>query len=75
MREFSLLVGIREDKRPFWIPRRKWKDNIKMDLRELECDCMVNWMNMAQDRVYLRVFLNTVLKLRTPEKEENFLTS
>jgi hypothetical protein len=49
--------------RPLARPRRRWVDNIKMDLRETGCDA-VDWIDMAQVRDQSRVLVNTVLKLR-----------
>jgi hypothetical protein len=54
-----------EGKRPLKRTRRRWVDNIKMDLREIGWDGM-NWMDMAQDRDQWRTLVNTVLKLRVP---------
>jgi hypothetical protein len=45
----SVLVGKPEGKRPRGIPRRRWEDNIKMDLQEVGEGC-VDWMELAQDR-------------------------
>jgi hypothetical protein len=44
-----ILVGKPEGKRPLGRPRRRWVDNIKMDLREIGWDCM-DWIDLAQDR-------------------------
>jgi hypothetical protein len=38
-----------EEKRPMGRPRRRWVKNIKIDLREIECDCM-DWIDLAQNR-------------------------
>jgi hypothetical protein len=46
---YRILVGKPEGKRPLERPGRRWVDNIKMDLRERECDGM-NWIDLAQDR-------------------------
>jgi hypothetical protein len=59
------LVGKPEGKRLLRIPRRRWKDNIKLDLREIVIDG-VNWIRLAQDRVQWRAFVNTVMNLRVP---------
>jgi hypothetical protein len=59
------LVGRPEGKRPLGRHRRRWEDNIKMDLREIGIDG-VNWIQLAQDRVQWRVFVNTVMNLRVP---------
>jgi hypothetical protein len=58
-----ILVGKPEGKRPLGRPRRRWMDNIKMDLSEIEWDD-VNWIDMAQDRDQWRALVNTVLSLR-----------
>jgi hypothetical protein len=44
-------------------PRCRWEDNIKMDLGEMGID-QVNWIQLAQDRVQWRAFVNTVMTLR-----------
>ena len=46
---YRVLVGIPEGKRPLRRPRRRWKDNIKMDLQEVESGGM-DWIKLAQDR-------------------------
>ena len=48
-----ILVGKPEGKRPLWRPRRRWDDNIKMDLQEVGCGGM-DWVELAQDRDRLR---------------------
>jgi len=58
-------VGKPEGKRPLGIPRRKWEDNIKMDLHEVECGGM-DWIELAQDSDRWRALLNAVMKLRVP---------
>jgi hypothetical protein len=60
---YRVLVGRPEGKRPLGRPRRRWEDNIKMDLRETEIDGE-NWIQLAQDRVQCRAFVNTVMNLR-----------
>jgi hypothetical protein len=47
---YRTLVGKPEGKRPLGRPRRRWVNNIKMDLRKIGWDCM-DWIDMAQDRV------------------------
>ena len=47
--DLHVLVGKPEGRRPLGRPRRRWEDNIRMDLRELGCGC-VDWMELAQDR-------------------------
>ena len=46
---YRVLVGIPEGKRPLRRPRRRWEDNVKMDLREVGCD-PGNWIDLAEDR-------------------------
>jgi hypothetical protein len=62
---YRVLVGSPEGKRPLGRPRRKWDDNIKMDLRDIGIDG-TNWIRLAQDRVQWRAFVNTVMKLWVP---------
>jgi hypothetical protein len=62
---YRILVGKPEGKRPLERPRRRWIDNIKIDLRGIGWDG-VDWMDMAQDRDQWRVLVNTVLNLRAP---------
>jgi hypothetical protein len=60
---YRVLVGRPEGKRPLGRARRRWEDNIKMDLRETEVDG-ANWIRLDQDRVHCRAFVNTVMNLR-----------
>jgi hypothetical protein len=60
-----ILMGKPERKRPLGRARRRWVDNIKMDLRNIECDGMV-WMDLVQDRNQWRALMNTVMNLRIP---------
>jgi hypothetical protein len=60
-----LLVGKPEGKRPLGRPRRKWVDNIKMDLGEVGW-VDVDWIGLAQDRNRWRALVNSVLNLRIP---------
>jgi hypothetical protein len=53
-------VGKREGKRPLGRPRRKWVDNIKIDLREIVFDGM-DWIDLAQDRNQWMALVNTVI--------------
>jgi hypothetical protein len=59
------LVGRPEGKRPLGRHRRRYEDNIKMDLREIRIDG-ANWIQLAQDRVQWRACVNTVMNLRVP---------
>jgi hypothetical protein len=60
-----VLVGKPEGKRPLGRPRRRWEDNIKMNVQEVEGDCG-DWMELAQDRDGWRAFVSTVKNLRVP---------
>ena len=60
-----LLVGKTGGKRPLWRPRRRWENNIKMDLQEVECGGM-DWIEPAQDRDRWRTLVNAVMNLRVP---------
>jgi len=62
---YKFLVGKPEKKRQFVRPRRRWEDNIKMDLQEVGCGGM-DCIKLAQDRDRWRAFLNVVMKLRVP---------
>jgi hypothetical protein len=62
---YRVLIGMPEGKRPLGRHRRRWEDNIKMDLRDIVIDGS-NWIRLAQDRVQWRDFLSTVMNLRVP---------
>jgi hypothetical protein len=62
---YRVLVGRPEGKRPLGRPRRRWENNIKMDLREIRIDG-ASWIQLAQDRVQWRAFVNTVMNPRVP---------
>jgi hypothetical protein len=62
---YNILVGRPEGRRPLGRPRRRWEDNIKMDLREIGFGD-VDWINSAQDRDTWRALVNTVMNLRVP---------
>jgi hypothetical protein len=59
------LVGKPEGKRPLGRPKRRWVDNIKMDLRELGWDGM-DWIDISQHRYQWRALVNTVMNFRVP---------
>jgi hypothetical protein len=59
---YSLLVGKPEGKSPLRIPRRRWVDNIKMDLGEIGWGD-VEWIGLAQDRNSWRAVVNAVMNL------------
>jgi hypothetical protein len=61
---YRVMEGKPEGKRPLGTPRRKWEDNIKMDLIEIEYGGM-DWIDLAQDRAQLRALVNTVMNLGT----------
>jgi len=46
-------------------PRRRWEDNIKMNLQEVECGGL-DWIELAQDRDRWRALVNAVMNLRVP---------
>jgi hypothetical protein len=54
-----------EGKRQLGRPRRRWVENIKMDLREIGWDGM-DWIDLAQDRDQWKALVNTVMNLRVP---------
>jgi len=58
------LVGKPEGKRPLGRPRRRWEDNIKMDLREV--GVVADWMELAQERDRWWALVNTVMNFRVP---------
>ena len=62
---YRVLVGKPEGKRPLGIPRRRWVDNIRMDLHEVGCVYM-DWIGLAQDRDRWRTFVSAVMNLRVP---------
>jgi hypothetical protein len=62
---YTILVGKPEGKRPPGRPRRKWMDNIEIDLREIGWDG-IDWIDLAQNRDQWRALVNTVMNLRVP---------
>jgi len=60
-----VLVGKPEGKRPLGIPRRRWEDNIKIDLQEVGGG-RGDWMELAQDRDRWRALVGTVRDFRVP---------
>jgi hypothetical protein len=62
---YIILVGRPEGRRPLGRPRRRWEDNIKIDLREIGFGD-VGWIRLAQDRDRWRALVNTIMNLRVP---------
>jgi hypothetical protein len=62
---YNILVGRPKGRRPLGRPRRRWEDNIKMDLREIGFRD-VDWIHWAQDTDRWRALANTVMNLRVP---------
>jgi hypothetical protein len=60
---YRLLVGKPEGKRPLGRPRRRWIDNVKMDILEIRFN-VVDWIGLAQDRYRWRALVNSVMSLR-----------
>ena len=64
-RAFRILTGNRTGKRPVGRSRRRWEDNIRMDLKEIGINTR-NWVDSAQDTDYWRVLVNAASNLRVP---------
>jgi hypothetical protein len=62
---YSLLLGKPEGKRPLGRPRRRWIDNIKMDLLEIALN-VVDRIGLAQDRYRWSALINSVMNIRVP---------
>jgi hypothetical protein len=62
---YRLLVGKPEGKRPLGRPRRRWIDNIKMDLSEIGLN-VVDWISLDQDGHRWRALVNAVINFRVP---------
>jgi hypothetical protein len=62
---YRILVGKLEGKRPLGRPRHRWEDNIKMDLKEVEC-WGIDGIDLAQDRDRWRALVNAVMSFRVP---------
>ena len=62
---YRTLVGKPEGKTPLGRSRRRWEDNIKMDLREMGCDVR-DWIDLVQDRVQCWAYVRAIMNLRVP---------
>jgi len=62
---YRVLLGKPEGRRPLGRPRRRWEDNISMDLKEVGCGYM-DWIGLAQDRDGWRTLVSAVMNLRVP---------
>ena len=62
---YRVLVGKPGGKRPLGEPRRRWEDNIKMDLQEVGCGIM-DWIELAQDKDSWWALVNAVMNLQVP---------
>jgi hypothetical protein len=62
---YRVLVGKPEGKRPLGRLRRRWEDNIRMDLQEVGYGCE-DWIGLAQDRDRWRALVSAVRNLRVP---------
>jgi hypothetical protein len=62
---YRLVVGKPEGKRPLGRPRRRWMDNIKLDLLEIGLS-VVNWICLAEDRYRWTALVNSVMNLWVP---------
>jgi hypothetical protein len=69
---YRAVVGKPEGRRPLGRPRRRWEDNIKMDLREVGWGGM-DWINVAQDMDRWRALVNAVMNLPSSIKCGEFL--
>ena len=62
---YMILVGKLEGKKPLGRPRRRWEDNIRMDLQEVRLGVM-DWIDLAQDRDRWRAVVSAEMNLRVP---------
>jgi hypothetical protein len=69
---YRVLVRKPEGKRPLGRPRRRWEDNIRMDLKEVGCGCE-DWIGLAQDRDWWRALVSAVRNFWVPLKRGEFL--
>jgi len=59
---YRVLLGKLEGRRPLWRPRRRWVDNIRMNLQEVVCGYM-DWIGLSQDRDSWRTLVSAVMNL------------
>ena len=71
---YRVLLGKPEGRSRLGRPRRRWVDNIRMDLQEVGCGYM-DWIGLAQDGERWRTLVSAVMNLRVPWNAGNFLTS
>jgi hypothetical protein len=71
---YRVLVGKPEGKRPLGRYRRRWEDNIRMDIQEVGCGCE-DWIGLAQETDRWRVIVSAVRNFRVPYNAGHFLTS
>ena len=62
---FKILTGKSSEKSPLGRPRRRWEDNVRMDLKGIDIN-MKNWVDSAQDRHYWRALVNAAFNLWVP---------
>jgi hypothetical protein len=71
---YNILVGKIGGKRPLVRPRRRWQNNISLDLRERGWEGE-DWMHLDQDKDQWRALVDSVKNLRVPERNEIFFSS
>jgi len=62
---YRFLLGKLQGRRPLVRPRRRWVDNIRVDLQEVGCWYM-DWIGLAQDRDMWRILVSEVMNIRVP---------
>jgi len=62
---YRVFLGKPEGRRPLGRPRRRWVDNIRLDLQEVRCGYM-DWIGLAQDRDRWLALVSAVMNLRVP---------
>ena len=72
--DFKILTGNPTGKRLLRMRRRRWEDNIRLDLEDTGLNAG-NLVDSAQDRNYRKALVNAVLNLKVPEAKELFITS